>query len=237
VAGRSGPYEQTGNVLLDHLLGARVHIVPDADAATARVDEILAEISAAGGSAAFFPAGGSTSTGALGYARAALELRDQARDAGIGFDRIVVAVSTGGTLAGLAVGHALAGATTRVSGIAVSGPATIAADATRTLAEEAAARIGVALPPGRFDVRDGHLGDGYGLATAAMTEAVATCARLEGILLDPVYTGKAMAGLFDLARRGEIAARDRVLFWHTGGAPALFAYPELAADAPSLVRR
>jgi D-cysteine desulfhydrase family pyridoxal phosphate-dependent enzyme len=237
VAGRTGPYEETGNVLLDHLLGARVHIVPDPAAATARVAEVLAEVAAGGGSAAFFPAGGSTSTGALGYVRAALELCGQAREAGIGFDRLVVAVSTGGTLAGLVVGHVSADATTRITGIAVSGPATIAAEATRTLAEEAAARIGVALPSGRFEVRDGYLGDGYGIATAAMREAVATCARLEGILLDPVYTGKAMAGLFDLARRGQITARERVLFWHTGGAPALFAYPELAAEAPPLVRR
>jgi D-cysteine desulfhydrase family pyridoxal phosphate-dependent enzyme len=249
VPGRSGPYEETGNVLLDHLLGARVHLVDDADAATTRVTEILAEVGARGGSAAFFPAGGSTATGALGYARAALELSDQAREVGISFDRIVLAVSTGGTLAGLVVGLALAAASTAagaepgarnptaLTGIAVSGPASAAADAARSLADQAAARVDVALSRGGVEVRDGYLGDGYGLATAAMREAVATCARLEGLLLDPVYTGKAMAGLFDLARRGEIEAKERVLFWHTGGTPALFAYPELVAELPAPPRR
>jgi D-cysteine desulfhydrase family pyridoxal phosphate-dependent enzyme len=237
VAGREA-YEGTGNVLLDQLLGARVHIVADATAAAERVAEIVAEVSARGGSAAFFPAGGSTPTGALGYARAALELCDQARDAGISFDRIVLAVSTGGTLAGLVTGFALAGVRASITGIAVSGPGAVSADAARALATSAAERLGAALPRDGFEVRDGYLGDGYGIATPEMREAVVTCARLEGVLLDPVYTGKAMAGLFDLARRGQLARSRPVLFWHTGGAPALFAYPELAAESePAASRR
>jgi D-cysteine desulfhydrase family pyridoxal phosphate-dependent enzyme len=236
VAGRAGAYEETGNVLLDRLLGARVHIVADPEAAAARVAEILARVAAGGGSAAFFPAGGSTATGALGYVRAGLELAEQAQTHGLTFDRVVLAVSTAGTLAGLVTGLALAAPATAVTGIAVSGPAQSAVAAAESLGAEAAARIGAAFPRTGFEVRDGYLGDGYGIATAAMEEAVSTCARLEGLLLDPVYTGKAMAGLFDLARRGEIARGRPALFWHTGGTPALFAYPELAA-APEPARR
>jgi D-cysteine desulfhydrase family pyridoxal phosphate-dependent enzyme len=230
VPGRGRDYESTGNVLLDGLLGARVHVVADAGAAASRVAEILAEVRGSGGSAAFFPAGGSTPTGVLGYVRAALELFSQARALDLVFDRIVLAVSTGGTLAGLAVGTGLAAERAQLTGIAVGGPAAVAAAATRALAEAAAERLGAPLPEPAFEVRDGFLGEGYGLVTPEMREAVTACARLEGVLLDPVYTGKAMAGLFDLVRRRETGRGERILFWHTGGVPALFAYPEMLGE-------
>ena len=225
VAGRDELYESTGNLLLDRLLGARVHIVADPSAAATRVGELLEELRRSGRSAAFFPAGGSTATGSLGYVRAMVELAEQVGERGLCFDRIVLAVSTGGTLAGLAVGRALAGISTKITGIAVSGSAESASLATRSLMADAAARLGVDVSEPGFEVRDGFLGEGYGLETPAMREALGTCAQLEGLLLDPVYTGKAMAGLFGLIRRRELDRGASVLFWHTGGTPALFAYP------------
>jgi D-cysteine desulfhydrase family pyridoxal phosphate-dependent enzyme len=223
---RGGDYERTGNVLLDELLGARLHVVDVAEVAV-RVTAVLEDIRRAGGSPAFFPAGGSTTVGALGYVRAAVELATQLADAGLRFDRIVLAVSTGGTLAGLVVGGGLAKSSIAITGVAVSGPAAAARAATEPLIAGAAEQLRMVAPAGGWEIRDGYLGDGYGRATAEMKEAVTTCARLEGLLLDPVYTGKAMACVFDLARGGELGRGERVLFWHTGGTPALFAYPEL----------
>lgn len=223
---RSGDYERTGNVLLDQLLGARLHVVDLADVG-ARVAAVLEDIRRSGGSPAFFPAGGSTAVGALGYVRAAVEVASQVADLALRFDRIVLAVSTGGTLAGLVVGGALAKTAIPISGVAVSGPAAAATAATEPLVAGAAEHLRISAPTGGWEVRDGYLGDGYGCATAGMREAVTTCARLEGLLLDPVYTGKAMACVFELVRKGELGRGSRVLFWHTGGTPALFAYPEL----------
>lgn len=223
VAGRDEIYESNGNLLLDRLLGARVHLVADSRAAATRVGALLDELRRSGHSAAFFPAGGSTATGSLGYVRAMVELARQVGERGLCFDRIVLAVSTGGTLAGLVVGRALAALSTRITGIAVSGSAEEASLVAGSLIAGTAARLGIEVSDPGFEVRDGFLGEGYGLETPGMREALGTCARLEGLLLDPVYTGKAMAGLFDLVRRGELGRETSVLFWHTGGTPALFA--------------
>ncbi len=227
VPGRTDADERTGNALLDRLLGARVHVVDDAEAAAARVAEVLERHRSEGRAAAFFPAGGSTPTGALGYVRAGLEVAAQAAAAGVAFDRVVLATSTGGTLAGLVLGLGLAGAPWPIAAVAVADePAATRAAAAR-LIEETAARVDV--DPARaapFEVLGGFRGPAYGVPTSEMRDAVETCARLEGLLLDPVYTGKAMAALLALARDGELGAGRRVLFWHTGGSPALFAYGE-----------
>ncbi len=260
VARRDETYESGGNILLDRLFGAEVHVVADAQAAATRVLELLATSEQAGVHAAFFPAGGSTATGALGYVRAAVEIVAQvgtatapgatsgARDrieagfvrqvraatapgATSGTDRppavstgrIVLAVSTAGTLAGLVCGlHAL-GAELTTTAIAVAGAASETAATALALATEAAALLGVAPPSAsRIDVRDGFLGKAYGEPTEAMHEALETCARLEGLVLDPVYSGKAMAGLFAAVRSGEFSAETPIIFLHTGGTPALF---------------
>lgn len=233
VAGRDPAYESSGNRLLDDWLGARVQVVEKPADVIDAVVGIQARAAARGGRATFIPAGGSSATGCLGYAAAALELAAQLERQRLRLDAIVLAVSTGGTLAGLLVGLEALGIATPVIGIGVYGPAAQVRLGVRDLAEKTRLRLGTsALPDSRIDLRDGWLGPGYGLPTEAMREALTLAARSEGLLLDPVYTGKAMAGLISM-RRQEILPGSNVLFWHTGGAPGLFAYPELvpAGDA------
>lgn len=227
VAGRDPAYDASGNRLLDDWLGARVQLVDrPADVARA-VAEIQARVSARGGKAAFIPAGGSTPTGCFGYAQAALELATQLERERLHVEAIVLAVSTGGTLAGLLVGLEAIGLAIPVIGIGVYAPRALVAPAVRELAARTSARLGTPdVPDAGVDLRDDWLGPGYGLPSEEMRETVALAARSEGLLLDPVYTGKAMAGLIALRRQGNLPDGN-VLFWHTGGAPGLFAYPEL----------
>lgn len=216
-------YESGGNRMLDELLGARAHVVGDAEEAADKTAQLEADAESRGGRAAVIPAGGSTPTGALGYAAAVDELLEQTAAAGIRNARIVLAAGTGGTHAGLLAGLAGREETLRPTAIAVLEDALSSARKTDLLARECAARIGQP-EPRAADVRDGFLGEGYGMPTPGMIEAVQLCARQEGLLLDPVYTGKAMAGLIGLIRDGELGTGDTVIFWHTGGTPGLFAY-------------
>ncbi len=217
-------YETSGNVLLDHLLGANVRIVDGIDETVKALEEI--------GPACVIPPGGSNATGALGYVGAALELAGQlAAPGGPGrVDRVVAATSTAGTSAGLVVGLAHAGLPARVEAICVYEPADVTSATLEALVEETADLVGMARPTGDHRVRDDWFGAGYGLPTAAMTEAVRLFARTEGLLLDPVYSGKAAAGLVGMVRAGEIGADETVVFWHTGGSPGLFVYPEVFTE-------
>jgi D-cysteine desulfhydrase family pyridoxal phosphate-dependent enzyme len=209
-----------GNVLLDRLFGATLHWA-DADDPTARMAAVVAGLEAAGRQPYTIPLGGSTPLGAVGYAFAWLELVEQARAAGVAFADVVFATSSGGTQAGLAVGAAATGFGGRLHGISVDRSAPALETVTEPLTTATAALLGrqEAHP---VLIHDAYLGAGYGVMGAAEREAILALARSEGILTDPVYTGRALAGLMDLARRGEL--RSPVLFWHTGGAPALFAY-------------
>jgi L-cysteate sulfo-lyase len=152
--------------------------------------------------------------------------------AGLTFDRVLFASSSGGTQAGLVIGARACGFPGQVLGISVDKTAGHLRETVSALLAPTAARLALDLDLGPDDVHvnDGYLGGGYAVLTGAEREAVRLVAELEGILLDPVYTGKAMAGLIDMIRRGQIRANETVLFWHTGGTPALFAYAdELAA--------
>jgi 1-aminocyclopropane-1-carboxylate deaminase/D-cysteine desulfhydrase-like pyridoxal-dependent ACC family enzyme len=168
------------------------------------------------------PYGGSNVLGASAYAFAMEELAAS----GQVFDRIVVATSSGGTQAGMLAGVAVLGLPTRVTGISVD-PKRAALEARISpLLKETLAWL--ELSPGRLpeiEIIDRYLGGGYAVVGAAEREAIELFGRLEGILVDPVYTGRAAAGLIDLIRKGEIESGERVLFWHTGGTPALFAFP------------
>ncbi|MBW8484313.1 D-cysteine desulfhydrase family protein [Actinomadura parmotrematis] len=216
-------YETSGNVLLDGLLGARTHIVDGADEALA----LLAEI----GPAYAIPPGGSDATGALGYVAAGLEFAAQAADLPGGVDRIVVATSTAGTTAGLALGLAHAGLDTAIEAVCVYEPAGVTAATLDAVLGATADLLGAPLPERRPRVHGDWFGPGYGVPTPEMVEAVRLFARTEGILLDPVYTGKAAAGLAGLARTGAIGPDETVVFWHTGGAPGLFVYPDALTGA------
>lgn len=216
---------------LRRALGARVHLFDgDADR-EAKMAEIAEAARARGASPCVIPTGGSTVVGALGYARAALELVQQAAAMDLRIDYVVHASSSGGTQAGLAAGLHLLGHSAQVIGIDVEANAGETDAKVRTLAGELAQRLGGAghLPAEVVRVEPGYAGPAYGVETPEMVAAVQRAARSEGLLLDPVYTGKAMAGLIGLLDGGGIPDDATVVFLHTGGLPGLFAYPEAFA--------
>ncbi len=221
--------EAGGNNFLYHLLGVEKIVVAgdgsDPMAAMRREAEALA---AEGRRAYLIPGGGSTPLGALGYVACAEELLAQAFDMGLALDHIVTASGSGGTHAGLVAGVVGMNANVPITGISVraeSAPQEVRVlDLARRTAELAGVRGDI--PAGSVSVLDDYVGAGYSLPTEAMVEAVRLFASVEGILLDPVYTGKAAAGLIDLVRRGRFRRDENVLFLHTGGSPALYAYQD-----------
>jgi len=218
-----------GNVQLFHLLGAeRIVTVPwQADLGMA-LEQAADEARAQGRKPYAIPLGGSSPLGALGYVACGREILDQAQAAGLAFHHVVVAVGSAGTLAGLLLGLAGQPRPVPVTGMTVLHPRPRAEAIARDLARATAALLGTPeIPAERVVCLDDYLGQGYALPTPGMLEALALLARTEGILLDPTYTGKAMAGLVDLVRRGVFRRGENVLFLHTGGAPGLFAHPDL----------
>ena len=222
---REPAWEASGNRLLDELLGARVHPVADEAAAFTLTGKLLEESRADGRQLYVIPVGGSSPVGALGYVGCALELIDQLGAAGIGRATIVHASSSLGTQAGLVAGLHAAGSEHRVRGVAVSDhDETTRLEELEELCRACSSLLETEPPPkDRLRVETGFLGPGYGVPTKAMYEAVESMARYEGVLLDPVYTGKAMAWLVDSIRSGGLPP-DPVVFLHTGGHPGLFAY-------------
>lgn len=231
VARNSDAYRDLGNVLFDRLLGARIHRVAG-DQAAAKLQEVTGEHARNGRKVYVVPIGGSNALGSLAYVAAFAELAGQARAMGLAIDAIVHGSSSGGTQSGLIVGAGLAGSTTRIMGVNVykKGGGEIAATV-NALALETMLLVGGDLDavPDRVHVIDGYQGEAYGIATAPMREAVELCARTEGLLLDPVYSGKAMAALIGHVRRGKFTREQTVVFLHTGGTAALGAYGEVFA--------
>lgn len=212
------------NQRLDELLGATVHVTAT-DARTertARVAQVAAEVRAAGRRPFVIPTGGSGVVGAVGSVLAGLELAGQTRDHGFRPDVIVLPTATGGTQAGLLVGIALAELTTRIVGMAVAHPAAELLGVVAGLVADAADLAG--LDPaliGPIEIDDAQIGEAYGRPTEASHEATSLLARSEGILVDPIYTAKALAGLIAMVRSGAFAGQS-VVFWHAGGTPGLF---------------
>jgi D-cysteine desulfhydrase family pyridoxal phosphate-dependent enzyme len=214
----SEPKQLSGNTLLYELFGAEMIWVGEEEDGLDLDREIRAHcesLEKEGRRAAVIPVGGSVPRGALGYVRAAFELLDQNSD----FEQVVLATGSCGTHAGMVAGL---GDFERVLGVRVGERpnmeerVTELANATAELAE-------LTPPKGRCKIEHGVLGEGYGAVTESGLEAIDLAARLEGVILDPVYTGKAMAGLIESVRSGRIAADSPTVFLHTGGAPALFA--------------
>jgi D-cysteine desulfhydrase family pyridoxal phosphate-dependent enzyme len=224
---RSGPaFDSGGNVALDRLFGATVTVVDNDD------DQLAAAVTAVErrvtGRAAWIPPGGSDAVGTLGYVAAGLELADQILDSGASVTDVVVAVSTGGTYAGLLTGLRMGGILARVRGVCVYRTADRTRDAVEGLLRGVADLLRT--PPASTDdvhLDDSFLGDGYGLPTPGMVDAVTLVARTEGVVLDPVYTGKAAHALHTWARANAFGPGANVVFLHTGGAPGLFAYPDV----------
>jgi len=209
----------SANLLLDGLLGAQVRWVAKAER-DATLQTVFDEAKAAGRKPYLIPYGGSNQLGASAYAFALEEMMDQGPQP----DWIVFASSSGGTQAGLLAGARLLGFGGQILGISVDETAEVLQPRVAQLAAETAALLG---QPAEFSadevlVNDSFLGGGYAVMGEPETEAIRLFARHEGLLVDPVYTGRAAAGLVDLVRKGFFAKSDKVLFWHTGGTPALF---------------
>lgn len=231
---RGSTYKRSGNRLLDDLLGADVRIVPEgADPATF-IKTTLDEIAAQGGKPCFVPTGGSNAVGSLGYAAAYFEITDALDALELTKTRIVHGSSSGGTQAGLVAGAALRGHGPVVHGVNVYRSDNQAmAEGILRLARATAEKLGAPAPADDAVIlEEGFLGERYGMPTEAMVEAVELVARSEGILLDPVYTGKAMAGFLAMIRAGRFPSDETLVFLHTGGMPGLFAYEqEFVQDA------
>jgi D-cysteine desulfhydrase len=226
--GHAPPRKQwTGNLLLDELLGARLWWASDQEPLDALQAAAAAE-RAEGRSPYVIPYGGSNPIGASAYALAFDELWNQMMTLRLYFDRVVFASSSGGTQAGLIVGARACCFDGQVLGISVDKKRHDLQRVVSDLLVPTAERLDLDLVFGEDDVQidDAYLGKGYGILSAAEADAIRLVAKTEGILLDPVYSGKAMAGLLDLIGRGEIGPNETVLFWHTGGIPALFAYSD-----------
>jgi L-cysteate sulfo-lyase len=218
-------YNRSGNVLLDELLGARVRTVPGGSDMAAELARAAAEVEARGGRPYVIPGGGSNAVGALGYAECARELVAQADEMGLVIDRIVVASGSAGTHAGLVAGLAVMGADIPVLGIGVRAAREPQEANVYRLARETAALLGHEDRVTReMVVADcDYVGAGYGLIDEGVIDTLKTLARLDAILLDPVYTAKAMKGLIARARAGDFEG-ETVVFLHTGGAQGLFGY-------------
>ena len=218
--------EALGNNLLFDLMGAaNIRVVPLGSDLAAEMDKDAAAVRAAGGKPYTIVGGGSNPLGALGYAACAAEIVTQAFDMGVPFDRIVVASGSAGTHAGILAGLAALNAGIPVIGINVRRPRAEQEGNVHKLALATSALLGTPAPT-REDVvaLDDWVGPGYSLPTADMVAAVRLLAASEGILLDPVYSGKARAGLIGLVLSGQFAPDERLLFIHTGGSPSLHAY-------------
>ncbi len=219
-------YAGSGNVFLDQLFGAEVLYYPVGTDMNAALETVAAETRDAGATPYVIPGGGSSPVGARGYTNAALEILDQAETMALRIDHVVHATGSAGTQAGLVTGMHAAESGVPILGIGVRTDQTEQEAAVWDLARRTCDSLGVdkELPRDAVRANCDYYGDGYGLPTEGMVEAVTLTARLEGILLDPVYSGKGMAGLIDLVRKGRFASTDNVLFIHTGGVPALFGY-------------
>lgn len=222
----SEPYMQSGNVLLDKLFGANLRAHPAGTDIVAAMESLANQVRQAGGQPYVIPVGASNATGALGYVDCAVELLGQAEDQGLVIDHLVTATGSAGTQAGLAVGLRAMRSQLPLLGIGVSAARDVQQQKVYALACETAELIGQSGIVARDDIvaNCDYIGDGYGLPTTGMNEALLLLARQEGLLLDPVYSGKALAGLVDLTRKGAFDGARNIVFLHTGGSAALFAY-------------
>ena len=211
---------QGGNLLLDDLFGAEITWCEQEER-----DMVLKQVFdsewQAGERPYLIPYGGSSPTGAAAYVLAFDELISQ----GLSPDAIVFPSSSGGTQAGLVLGARKHGSRVRIIGISVDEPGENLQEKVANLANAASERLllGEEIKPGEVQVEDGYLGGGYGVVSNLERDAIRLFARQEGLLLDPVYTGRAAGALIDMIRKGVFKAGEQVLFWHTGGIPAIFA--------------
>jgi len=224
-----GSYKKdaSGNNFLFELLDVKsIRVVDGGSDMAAEMTKTADALSGKGKKPYIIPGGASNAIGAMGYAVCAEETMQQLNTIGLEIEHIIVPSGSAGTHAGMVVGMTGVNANIPVSGVNVSRPKEVQEEIVYTLAQELAAKLGVKTGVDREDIVcfDQYVGPGYSIPTDAMVEAVKLFAKNEAILLDPVYTGKEAAGLIDLVRKGHFREGSNVLFLHTGGSPALFAY-------------
>ena len=216
-------HKATGNALLDQLFGAEVRYTSSREERASTMETVAKEMITAGHRPYVIPLGASTPLGAAGFALGVQEILTS----GLRPDVIIHSSSSGGTQAGVIAGCSLYGLKARVLGISADEPSASLAATVRGIVESLADKLGgsrASLGADRdVEVDDGFVGEGYGVPTEGSQEALTMVARHEGVVLDPVYTAKAMAGMIERIRRGSFHAAETVLFWHTGGQAGLFA--------------
>ena len=222
-------YLNSGNVLLDRVFGANLREYDKGTDFDAVMQDVAGEVSAAGGTPYLVPGGASNPVGALGYVGCAEELLQQCDEQDVAFDHAVLASGSAGTHAGFAVGLRASGSELPILGIGVNVPRDQQEAKVWELAQETAAYIDRPDCVARTDIVADcdYIGPGYGEPTESMNEAVLMLARLEGMLFDPVYSGKALAGMIDYIRKGRFEKGQKLVFLHTGGVAGLFAYADI----------
>ncbi|OJJ10673.1 D-cysteine desulfhydrase [Alphaproteobacteria bacterium AO1-B] len=227
VPDRDPAYEETGNVFLDKLFGVTYEFRPDGLDMNAEAETTTERLRAEGRRPYFIPGGGSNAIGALGYASCAQEIADQCAETGQAFQWLVMGTGSSGTQAGLVAGFHILGYDLPVMGVSVRQPHERQVTAVHATAAKTLEKLGgTSIEKEKILVDDGYVGEGYGLPAETTLEAIHLTARQEGILLDPVYSAKGMAGLIGLIRQGFFSPDDNVLFLHTGGSTSLFAYED-----------
>lgn len=219
----------SGNIFLFNLLGAeKIQVVSAGSDMMSEMQQVAEEVAAEGRKTYIIPGGGSNAIGATGYVACAQEIIDQTFELGLNIDTLVCASGSAGTQAGLVTGFYGCNMNIPVVGINVSRAKEEQEDIVYGLVRETADHVGVnfEIPRDAVNCFGDYVGPGYSLPTPEMAEAVKLVARTEGILLDPVYTGKTMAGLIDLVRKGYFKKDSNILFVHTGGSPALYVYAD-----------
>ncbi len=230
-------YAYNDNVLLDQLHGASISVRPADSDMNAEMEQLAQKLRDDGKKPYLIPGGGSNEIGALGYVNAALETTVQANERSLRIDHFVHATGSAGTQAGLVVGFEAMNSKIPVYGISVRAAKEKQEANVHGLAQRTADFMDInpdLITAEKIVANSDYVGDGYGLPTASMVEAVTMLAQYEGILLDPVYSGKGFAGLIDLIRKGHFNKGENVVFLHTGGSVSLFAYPKVF-DLPGYV--
>lgn len=222
-------YTDNGNVLLDRLHGATVDRRPGGADMQSEMEALADKLRSEGKRPYVIPGGGSNETGALGYVNCALELVEQASQIDLKIDVLVHATGSSGTQAGLVTGLAAIDSDIDLLGIGVRAAQEKQEQMVFDLASRTMDHLGVGSEVRRENVKANcdYVGPGYGLPTDEMREAVLLLARLEGLIFDPVYSGKGLAGLIDLIKKGHFKNAENIVFLHTGGSAALFGYPNL----------
>lgn len=221
-------YTNSGNVFLDRIFGAKLREYPGGTDFEQAMSDVAGEVRASGGIPYIIPGGASNAVGALGYVDCAMEMLGQIKEQDLAVDHIVTATGSAGTHAGLIVGLKAMRSDIPLLGIGVNVPQDVQEERVFKLACETAELVEKPGIVAREDIIANceYIGAGYGVPTDSMNEAVLMLARLEGLLFDPVYSGKALAGMIDLIRKGFFVDAKNIVFLHTGGSVALFAYAD-----------